>query len=195
MSYPKQQIKRIQEIYEAIDLSYQSAALYYNFSCNGCIDNCCSTRFFHYTHGEAIYLLQGFYSLDSIKRAAIIELAVRYEEFYSGKDQDMPFMCPLNSQGLCVLYKWRPMICRLHGLPYETQDINLIASFHGGCERFMSLDIQGLPGYRTLNRSIYYREMAKAEAEIRKTLNMPAPQPRTVSSILLTDLYKDLGND
>ncbi|MEZ4577213.1 MAG: hypothetical protein R2861_04100 [Desulfobacterales bacterium] len=30
-------------------------------------------------------------------------------------------MCPLNAGGRCILYSYRPMICRLHGIPHELQ--------------------------------------------------------------------------
>lgn len=185
-------IDRLKGIYRAIDSTYQSAIDYYRFSCQGCHANCCYTRFFHYTHIEALYLHRGFKGLSPKERAEILQLALDYEETYSKGTDDQAVLCPLNTSGLCVLYEWRPMICRLHGVPYELQDVNGVAQFYGGCEKFMSLNPETLPTYRTLNRTIFYREMANLEGELRKTLGLQAPMPQTVAKILLTEDYQRL---
>jgi Fe-S-cluster containining protein len=179
------QISRIREIYRAIDTTYQTIQRHYGFDCTGCQTNCCATRFYHYTHSEAIYLRMGFDHLPEDLKQESLHRAVQYENFYSNGYDYRPFFCPLNINNLCILYDWRPMICRLHGLPYELQDINNNPTFHGGCVRFMAQDMGSIPPYMSLNRTIFYREMAKVESAIRDILGLEPPPPRTVAAILL----------
>lgn len=192
MTNIEQLLNRLKAIYRAIDATYQSAIDYYHFSCEGCQAKCCYTKFYHYTHIEALYLHRGFQGLSDQERSEILKLASYYEETYAKGSDEQAVLCPLNKSGLCVLYEWRPMICRLHGVPYEMQDINGVAHFYGGCERFMSLNPETLPTYRTLNRTIFYREMANLERELRNALGLQAPEPQTVAKILLADTYRHL---
>ncbi len=178
-------IRRIEEIYRAIDTTYQSAQSHYGFDCTGCGTNCCATKFYHYTHAEGIYLRRGFDGLQEGLKHEVINRAIEYETFYLNDNEHRPFFCPLNRNNLCILYQWRPLICRLHGLPYELTDINNNPTFHGGCLRFMSQDRTSLPTYMTLNRTIFYREFAKVEAEIRDILGLQPPPPSTVAAIIL----------
>lgn len=179
-------VKRIENIYEAIDSIYDMGKRHYNFDCNGCQTNCCETRFYHYTFSEGLYLRKGFYELTKEEQDKIIQRALQYEEVYKKINEDERLMCPLNYDGLCVLYKYRPMICRLHGIPFEVQDISMSASFHGGCERFMSDRANSNYTYMTVNRTIFYREMAKIEEDLRRALSKTTPTRKTVAEILLT---------
>ncbi|MCX8070411.1 MAG: hypothetical protein N2738_07905 [Thermodesulfovibrionales bacterium] len=182
----EQFIKRIGNIYEAIDSMYEMVKRHYQFSCDGCKTNCCETRFYHYTISEGLFLMKGFNELNQSEQEGILKRAEQYEESYKNMTEDERLMCPLNIDGLCILYKYRPMICRLHGVPYEVQDITMSASFHGGCERFMSERANSDYTYMTFNRTIFYREMSKIEEEIRSVLSRPTPTRKTVAQILLT---------
>jgi len=42
-------IDRLKQIYTAMDRAYDRAADPYGFTCDGCADNCCRTRFYHHT--------------------------------------------------------------------------------------------------------------------------------------------------
>ncbi|HIJ60386.1 MAG TPA: hypothetical protein HPP56_07235 [Nitrospirae bacterium] len=186
MNIIEEKVKRIENIYQAIDSMYEMAKKHYHFDCNGCQTNCCETRFYHYSISEALYLKRGFETLSIIERDRILDKSRQYEKAYEEMSEDNRLMCPLNEKGLCVLYKWRPMICRLHGVPYEVQDVNMSASFHGGCERFMSEMANSNFTYMTFNRTIFYRELSKVEEEIRGLLSLKVPQKKTVAQILLT---------
>ena len=56
-------IERLKTLYADMDAAYQAAADHYGFHCDGCLDNCCLTRFYHHTHLEYLILRQGFLSL------------------------------------------------------------------------------------------------------------------------------------
>ncbi|MFQ3574267.1 MAG: hypothetical protein SNJ53_06510 [Thermodesulfovibrionales bacterium] len=178
-------INKIRNLYSTIDAMYEVASRHYAFSCEGCDAHCCKTRFYHYTCAEFLYLKAGFDTLDSSKKEYLKSLAHRYESHYLNADEESLQMCPLNEGGLCILYEWRPMICRLHGLPSETQDINMTATFYGGCESFIRKNLKDGYVYMTINRTIYYREMAKIEHDLRASLGISPPERLTVSGMIL----------
>lgn len=176
---------KIGNLYSAIDAMYEVAAKHYKFSCEGCNASCCQTRFYHYTYAEFLYLKFGFDALDKSKKEHLKSLSDNYENYYKKNSEESPQMCPLNENGLCLLYNWRPMICRLHGLPSETQDINMVATFYDGCEKFIRQKTQDGYVYMTINRTIYYREMSKIENELRKMHDITQPDRLTVSGMIL----------
>lgn len=178
-------IDRIGKLYSAIDSMYEVAARHYHFDCNSCNASCCQTRFFHYTHAEYMYLKLGFDTLEDSKKDLIKGLAAKYEDYYKHNPEDSRLMCPLNEDSLCILYKWRPMICRLHGLPFETQDINMVATFYDGCEMFMQRKNKEGYVYMTINRTIYYREMARLEQDLRQDYNLGTSNKDTVAGMIL----------
>ena len=47
------------EIYAAMDHAYSVIADQLGFVCSGCEENCCRSRFYHYTYLEYFYLLEG----------------------------------------------------------------------------------------------------------------------------------------
>ncbi|MBW1898368.1 MAG: hypothetical protein JRI61_04830 [Deltaproteobacteria bacterium] len=57
---------RLQKIYSNMDEQYRQTAEYYGFNCRGCDDNCCRTLFFHHTHIEFFYLMEGIDALCQI---------------------------------------------------------------------------------------------------------------------------------
>ena len=113
-----------------MDTKYDEASTYYRFTCHGpdCDNNCCQSLFFHHTYIEYLYLYDGYLSLDDDKKADIGANAVFIAD-QMRKSRDKRFMCPLNYNGLCELYRFRPMICRLHGLPH------ILRLPPGGCPR------------------------------------------------------------
>jgi Fe-S-cluster containining protein len=109
-------------LYKKMDATWNETAREYGFTCNGCSDNCCETLFFHHTHMEKAYLRHGFKSLThprrkEIKKKArqVIQAVATAEE----RKEPVRIMCPVNEKGLCTLYRFRPMICRLHGIPHQ----------------------------------------------------------------------------
>jgi hypothetical protein len=91
-------------------------------------------------------------------------------------------MCPLNSESLCVLYPFRPMICRLHGIPHEFQNGAGQRMQGPGCGTFdqRCSAIQ----YFKFDRTPFYREMAGLEKEFRQTSGINAKIRMTIAEML-----------
>jgi len=90
------------------------------FGCSGCPDNCCDSYFLHHTSIEWAYLWQGMRQLSPEQQREILHRAagvvrVCQEELTHGRRPVV--MCPLNEHGLCVLYPYRLLVCRTHGVP------------------------------------------------------------------------------
>ncbi len=113
-------IGRMEDIYTELQRAYDNVARQIDFGCRGCPDNCCDSYFLHYTYLEWSYLWLGVEELDQERREALLERAHRYvveaekELRFNRRPQ---IMCPLNENGLCIVYKHRLMVCRTHGVP------------------------------------------------------------------------------
>ena len=114
--------KRLETLYARMDEAWETAATHYGFVCRGCPENCCETEFYHHTHIEQNYLISGMATLAPATVEAIQAKAVTVCEARAAAEptrEPLRVMCPLNSNSLCRLYTFRPMICRLHGIPHE----------------------------------------------------------------------------
>jgi len=146
-----------------MDRTYSEAAAFYDFDCQGCQDICCTTYFFHYTIAEYLYLLQGFRAFEESIKEGIWERAMNMCD-PSKRDN---YLCPLNLRGRCLLYPYRTMICRLHGLPFEVQRPDGQREEGPGCPRFENERTRtGLP-YRRIGRTPFYTDLVNLEREIR----------------------------
>ena len=91
----------------------------------GCTD-CCYAPF-DLSLVEAIYLGRAFRRLPRRQRREVERRLEKYEKDWQAKVPKpvTPFVlstvrlrCPfLDDQGLCVVYEWRPVTCRIYGLP------------------------------------------------------------------------------
>jgi len=109
-------LKRLKKIFEFMDQKYQEAADYYGFNCKGCEDNCCLTRFYHYTLVEYLYIKEGFHRLQDKKQVEVKQRSLPVCQEYDEADikgTPVKQMCPVNFENLCAIYPYRPMICRL----------------------------------------------------------------------------------
>ncbi|MFH0783819.1 MAG: hypothetical protein V2B20_17945 [Pseudomonadota bacterium] len=111
---------RLVEIYQKLQDEYERVARDLNFSCNGCPDNCCDSYFLHHTYVEWAFLWIGFRQLEASRQAALLGrsqtwLAQCKNTLARGERPQE--MCPLNDNGLCVLYEHRLLVCRTHGVP------------------------------------------------------------------------------
>ncbi|MFP4000206.1 MAG: hypothetical protein ACLFUN_10210 [Desulfobacterales bacterium] len=178
-------------LYEEMDREYNRAAAHYGFKCTGCTDNCCFTRFYHYTFLEYIYLRKGLAELPEPTRSEVRNRAEKYVKALEKEEsvkQDRPFrmMCPLNESGLCILYSRRPMICRLHGLPHEFDPPGRPKMiFERGCHEFAE-KCGHLP-YFPFDRTRFYIRMSELEAEIKKILGASSKPRKTVAHMLVSD--------
>ena len=110
----------VAELYRDMEAAYDKTAAALDFSCSGCSDNCCDSYFLHYTYTEWLYLWQGLKMLEEAELQMISEKAADYvvtSEAVLARGERPVIMCPLNRDGLCALYPYRLMICRLHGVP------------------------------------------------------------------------------
>lgn len=115
-----QQFLRLQDIYEKMEQDYDKVAQQLYFSCSGCPDNCCDSYFLHHTYAEWAYLWVGFRELGQTKQEELKQRSSDYiEQCRVAKNcGEQPLvMCPLNEDGLCLLYKFRLLVCRTHGVP------------------------------------------------------------------------------
>ncbi len=153
----------LSHLYQEMDRSWENTASQYGFQCNGCSENCCETEFYHHTFIEKAYLLHGFKQLPG---PAMVSAAKRAKKvctkrnIASRKGKSIRIICPLNLEGKCILYQFRPMICRLHGIPHE-----LYTPFKGklqqpGCNAGATF-FQA--AYYPFDRTLFYSKMASIE--------------------------------
>ena len=172
-----------------IDKTYNRIATSYRFQCNGCSDNCCETLFYHHTLLEYLYLLKGFRSLENEARQKAMEKAFHVSGLQKKSEteettQRLRILCPLNSKGLCITYPYRPMICRMHGIPSEMRFPNGKKSITPGCGLFHQN--QSSKSYITFDRTPYYIELAKQEKNVRLTMGFNEKIKMTVAQMLIS---------
>jgi len=180
-------LERLKIIYNAMDKKYNEAAIYYGFTCKGCADNCCRTRFYHHTLLEYLYLLQGYHTLSGERQKKINRRAFKVckkTEEADTKAISVRVMCPVNLDGLCTLYAYRPMICRLHGIPHELHRPGQNLLYSPGCEDFRKQS--GEKEYFAFNRTRYYFKMAQLEKELKLTLGITKKIKLTVAQMLIS---------
>ena len=177
---------RLQSIFADMDRHYGAAAEYYGFHCNGCKDNCCRTRFYHHTYLEYLFIHAGLNNLAHQKRQEVqsrATLVCRKIEKTDEKATPLRQMCPLNSDGRCILYMYRPMICRLHGIPHELRKPGQNAIRGLGCRMFA---VQcSNKSYRKFDRTPFYFEMAKLESELKQAAGLSGKIKMTIAEMII----------
>jgi hypothetical protein len=179
-------ITSLKEIYADMDRKYIEAAAYYIMDCTGCLDSCCLTRFYHHTIIEYLYLLEGFNSLAIDKRTEIRQRAVEVCEKTvdsEGKGTPIRIMCPLNIDGLCTIYEYRPMICRMHGIPHELRKPGCSPVKSPGCNTFLKIFEE--KDYYPFDRTSFYLNMAQLEKRLRQSIGIVEKFKMTVAEMLL----------
>lgn len=180
------------DLFNEIDYVYEQTAAKYGFICRGCENNCCTSLFFHHTFVEKAYLQEGFSNIDLDLKTRILEKAEYYIDKVVSKPRDLDFqkhkevessklMCPLNEGGQCLLYSYRPMICRFHGLPHVLklpgcQEIRFPGCAAGNFDKYP---------YYTFDRTSFYHSMTKVEMSFRKTTCKAGKIKMTIAEMLL----------
>jgi Fe-S-cluster containining protein len=180
-------MEEVRTLYEKIDAAYETAADSYGFECNGCADNCCMTYFFHYTHLEYLYLRKGFFTLDDTLQKQIRENAAEFNRLATEAEKTGTRpgnWCPANFEGKCSLYEYRPMICRLHGIPHELNRPGYETIYCPGCEEFEK--IFGKDIYRRFDRTPFYSEMARLEKQLKQSANIDNKFKMTIAHMITT---------
>lgn len=179
-------LSELESLFDAMDHEYERIAGGYGFACTGCADNCCQTRFYHHTLLEFTYLSQGFQSLSEAERRQIIaragEVVKRSDEADACGDTVRRW-CPLNDTGKCILYPYRPMICRLHGIPHELRRPEQPLRVSPGCDDFHGQCGQG--SYIQFDRTPFYARMATLEQRMRQAAGCSDRLKLTVAEMIL----------
>jgi hypothetical protein len=178
-------LDRLKSVFTDMDRQYSRVALHYNFDCNACTDNCCQTRFYHHTYIEFLLVQQGFKTLSPGLQAELESRALSVIQRTAELDKmgkQVRLLWPLNSADLCVLYPYRPMICRLHGIPHEFRNGSGQRVQGAGCEAF-DHRCSAIP-YLKFDRTPFYREMAELEKGFRLTLGINAKIRMTIAQII-----------
>jgi hypothetical protein len=177
----KPYLDRLETIYAHMDRKYHEVADQYGFNCRGCKDSCCRTTFYHHTLVEYLYLKVGVQALGKEKQAGILKQAKKISEH-----PDALLFCPLNEAGRCLLYAFRPMICRLHGIAHELRRPNGTVEHGPGCSVFEAA--AGGRAYVPFDRSGFYWELSMLEREARTAFGFYGKIKMTVSQMVETML-------
>jgi len=179
-------LERLRRIFAEMDRQYDKAAAHYGFQCKGCEDSCCLTRFHHHTFLEFLFIREGLNKLEPSERHAIrIQAAAvsRQTAQAQKKGTAVRSMCPLNEAGRCRLYPYRPMICRLHGIPHELQKPGRPVSHGPGCGAFGE-QCFGKP-YLKFDRTPFYIEMAGLENEFKQAIGLTGRIKLTIAEMIV----------
>ena len=174
------------EIYAAMDRAYGVAAGQLGFVCSGCEENCCRSRFYHYTYLEYFYLLEGVNQLEPARRLSVRQSAakVRREDLIKKNGVRNRPMCPLNLAGRCSVYPYRPMICRLHGIPHKLERPGQEVLCGPGCETFeqerrKQNDVR-------LDRTPFYRQLAELERKLKQEAGVDLKIKMTIAEMIIS---------
>ena len=180
--------KQLAELYHDMEAAYAQTAKAINFSCSGCPDNCCDSYFLHHTYTEWSYLWHGLKTLDEGQLQKITAKAAQYvvhSEAALARGERPIIMCPLNTEGLCSLYPYRLMICRLHGVPAtftrpDGQKLDFPGCFQ--CQEHLSASNSN----PTLDRTQFFRRLVELEIGLLGHKRMTAPKVKlTIAQMIV----------
>ena len=178
-------MKRLKALWADMDEAYAAVAAAYGFNCRGCEENCCRTRFYHHTLLEYLCLHQGFQQLDTGLQRTLRRRAQVVSDYQASADRELQHadhLCPLNLNGLCCLYAYRPMICRLHGIPHELHPGDGRVVSGPGCDAFVAAC--GQKPHVIFDRTPFYRQMAALEQQLRRESGYPYKIKMTVAEMV-----------
>ena len=176
---------KLKSVYAGMDRKYVTIAANYGFLCQGCEENCCRTRFYHHTLLEYLCIREGFNALPSDKKRQVrtrAKTVIAISAIADRKGIPIKEMCPLNLDGRCMLYAFRPMICRLHGIPHELHRPGSGVRYHPGCHIFC--DQCRDSSYCRFDRTPFYIEMAELERELKATVGIIQKIKMTMAEML-----------
>jgi hypothetical protein len=179
-------------LFSHMDDAYRSVAEAFGFECGGCEDNCCETRFHHHTLVEYLYIKKGIDALPDLMRRSAVEKAISAVAAWSAPETSgSRIMCPVNSQGRCGIYPYRPMICRFHGIPSAFRHPVRGDVFSPGCAQFDRL--HPLPPSMPLDRTPFYRRLADIEKILRNASGIRTRIRMTVADMIVHQSHADCG--
>jgi hypothetical protein len=179
---------QVADLYHDMEAAYDQTANALDFSCSGCPDNCCDSFFQHHTYTEWAYLWEGLKTLEDSQLQNITAKAAKYlheSEAAFARGQRPIIMCPLNTDGLCSLYSYRLMICRLHGVPAtftrpDGQKVDFPGCFR--CQEHISPDNSVEP----LDRTQFFKRLAALEIGLLSSRRIPAARVKlTIAQMIV----------
>jgi len=174
-------LDRLGALYEKMDRRYTEIADRYGFHCRGCEDSCCKTVFYHHTLVEYLYIEVGIHILG---RAVQEKVLHRSREVAAAPDHG--HFCPLIEDGRCLLYAYRPMICRLHGIAHELHRPDGTVHRGPGCHVFDVVS-RGKSDI-VFDRTPFYWELSTLEKEVRAAYGFSQKTKMTISQMMETIL-------
>jgi len=161
-----------------MEKTYNQVARKIGLSCDGCPDNCCNSFFQHHTYIEWAYLWKGIRSYSDERQQDFVNKAWEYvskSRVFLAQGLKPSMMCPLNDIGLCQVYEYRLMICRMHGVPnsFNMPDGKRIS--FPGCFRCQEL-CSHLEKVPVLERTAFYRDLASLEMSFVGSRNKGLPK-------------------
>ncbi|MFV0435843.1 MAG: hypothetical protein ACK5PS_00410 [Desulfopila sp.] len=192
LSLSTDQVNRVARIYQRLEEEYNKVAAALGFGCEGCPDNCCDSYFLHHTYSEWAYLRLGLGRLPAAKRSQVLARAEDYRQqclLAQARDERPRVMCPLNEDGLCILYAERLLVCRTHGVPARMRRPDGRMVEFPGCFRCQEVVAErektGLKTPRT-DRTALLTELAQVENELLDSERQRYPRVRlTIAEMLL----------
>jgi Fe-S-cluster containining protein len=184
-------LENLRRIFQDLDLAYEKTAGKYGFQCQGCEDSCCLTRFYHHTFLELLYISKGFNMLASTKKEQVVKRAFRVRQAYAAKDKtgdSIRILCPLIADNQCLLYDYRPMICRAHGIPHTLHHPVKGAITGPGCH----IVSQKNDDFR-FDRTPFYMSIAQLETQLRESMGIQDKIRLTVADMLILASGKKLS--
>ncbi|WP_018123736.1 hypothetical protein [Desulfovibrio oxyclinae] len=187
---PKAAYRKLAALYKRMADEYSDVAGAVGLSCEGCNDNCCRSYFQHHTYVEWAYLWEGLNSLPGAEREAIRQRAETYLDearIALEKGERPAAMCPLiREDGLCGLYEYRLMTCRMHGVPNVLVRPDGRVSSFPGCWRTQELAGDQPEQLPTLNRTPMLKELAQLEMQfVGKKLQQMPKVDHTIAEMIL----------
>jgi len=154
--------KKLSRLYSEMEETYNRTAGKIGLSCHGCPDNCCTSHFEK--------------QRDFMNRAGEY---VRQSRALLAQGLRPRIMCPLNDNGLCQLYEYRLMVCRMHGVPNSFVRPDGKRLSFPGCFRCQEL-YSHLKEVPVLDRTGFYRDLASLE------MAFVGPRIKTLPRVNLT---------
>ena len=184
---PQEIAEKMAALYQEMEAGYDQVAAKIGLSCRGCPDNCCDSYFLHHTYLEWAYLWRGLATL----AVPVLEKAVararlcldHYREAEAAGNWPK-IMCPLNENGLCMLYLYRPMICRCHGVPARLRRPDGKTPHFPGCFRCQELTAKaGVTA--EMDRTPLLRRLARLEEEFLGSRRGAVPKVKMTLAAML----------
>lgn len=169
---PEHLAERVEQLYVQMEAHYNNVARALAFSCKGCPDNCCDSYFQHHTYVEWAYFWRGFSQMAPERQELVKSWAEKYTaecRKAESRGERPQVMCPLNEDGLCILYSHRLLVCRTHGVPAGMRRPDGKVLQFPGCfrcqERVEEREQQGLKTPR-VDRTPLLMELVQVEDEL-----------------------------